>query len=391
MTIVFCIRGKIMKDFDSVRKIKKEIERAIILDAGVVSIGTVREKDEQGQDTENYSIQVGLISRADTTTIKLIRRKIAALLEMTDEIGAQSVKSNDIKIRFIEEGKINALSLDSIEIPSTDDSTTLEQKVDEIARIRPLIGGISIGHPQVTAGTLGSIVTFSSHVGEHYILSNNHVMANTNNAELGSPILQPGVLDGGIVESDKVGALTFFHPIDPSGIEFNDVDTAIAKIDGDIPVNCSITSIGQPQEIKAAVVGMDVEKTGRTTGHTYGKIISVDETTKVNMGSFTTIFQNQIASTTMSAGGDSGSVVFERGTKKPVGLLFAASKTTTYSNHMPSVSTALAKAGFFGMSFSNKKRDFSTSCPISKNAAQKAISQDILSIALRVVPRLLRR
>ena len=31
-----------------------------------------------------------------------VGRKIAALLEMTDEIGAQSVKSNDIKIRFIE-------------------------------------------------------------------------------------------------------------------------------------------------------------------------------------------------------------------------------------------------------------------------------------------------
>jgi hypothetical protein len=98
-----------MKNFDSVRKIKKEIERVLIADEMVVSIGTVKEKGTLGQETENYAIQIGLISKADAITVARIRKKISALLEMADETGAQSVRSEEVKITFVEEGKIFAL------------------------------------------------------------------------------------------------------------------------------------------------------------------------------------------------------------------------------------------------------------------------------------------
>ena len=55
-------------------------------------------------------------------------------------------------------------------------------------RFRPAPGGVSIGHVAITAGTLGCWVTKN---GQKVILSNNHVLANSNDAEIGDAILQP--------------------------------------------------------------------------------------------------------------------------------------------------------------------------------------------------------
>jgi hypothetical protein len=51
--------------------------------------------------------------------------------------------------------------------------------------------GISIGHFRVTAGTLGCLV--QDRDGNRFILSNNHVLADENKAEVGDVILQAGV------------------------------------------------------------------------------------------------------------------------------------------------------------------------------------------------------
>jgi hypothetical protein len=77
-------------------------------------------------------------------------------------------------------------------------------------RYRPTIpSGVSIGHYQITAGTLGTIVT-DTNTGEKLILSNNHVLANSNNAQVGDPILQPGAADGGQNPADMVARLERF-------------------------------------------------------------------------------------------------------------------------------------------------------------------------------------
>ena len=62
-------------------------------------------------------------------------------------------------------------------------------------RRRPAQPGISIGHVEVTAGTFGAVVR--NGIGTRLILSNNHVLANSNDAAIGDLILQPGVADGG--------------------------------------------------------------------------------------------------------------------------------------------------------------------------------------------------
>jgi hypothetical protein len=80
-------------------------------------------------------------------------------------------------------------------------------------RFRPIIpAGVSIGHYKVTAGTFGVMVTDKT-TGERFILSNNHVLANSNNAVIGDTILQPGAIDGGLNPGDKVATLERFVKI----------------------------------------------------------------------------------------------------------------------------------------------------------------------------------
>lgn len=80
-------------------------------------------------------------------------------------------------------------------------------------RFRPTIpGGVSAGHYAITAGTLGAVVK-DRMTGEKLLLSNNHVFANSNDAQVGDVILQPGPADGGMNPADAVGRLERFVPL----------------------------------------------------------------------------------------------------------------------------------------------------------------------------------
>lgn len=77
-------------------------------------------------------------------------------------------------------------------------------------RFRPTIpAGVSIGHFKITAGTFGAVVT-DRNTGEKLMLSNNHVLANSNDASIGDAILQPGPTDGGNNPGDMVARLERF-------------------------------------------------------------------------------------------------------------------------------------------------------------------------------------
>jgi hypothetical protein len=89
-------------------------------------------------------------------------------------------------------------------------------------RFRPVIpSGVSIGHYKITAGTLGTLVK-DRRTGDMLILSNNHVIANSNDAVIGDAITQPGPMDGGNNPADVVAKLERFvrlrftdEPADP--------------------------------------------------------------------------------------------------------------------------------------------------------------------------------
>ncbi len=77
-------------------------------------------------------------------------------------------------------------------------------------RYRPVIpAGVSIGHYKITAGTLGAVVKDRT-TGATLILSNNHVLANSNDASIGDDVLQPAAMDGGHLPADVVAKLERF-------------------------------------------------------------------------------------------------------------------------------------------------------------------------------------
>jgi hypothetical protein len=77
-------------------------------------------------------------------------------------------------------------------------------------RDRPVRGGDSIGHFRITAGTAACWLVLD---GRDCLMSNNHVMANQNEAQIGDPILQPGPYDRGRDPADRVALLYAFTPI----------------------------------------------------------------------------------------------------------------------------------------------------------------------------------
>ena len=91
---------------------------------------------------------------------------------------------------------------------------------------RPPFPGISVGHYKVTAGTLGCFVKDKKK--KIYILSNNHVLANSNKGYYKDPILQPGALDGGRKKTDVIATLSYLVELDT--IMPNLMDVALAEV-----------------------------------------------------------------------------------------------------------------------------------------------------------------
>ena len=97
-----------------------------------------------------------------------------------------------------------------------------------------------------------------------------------------------------------------------------------------------IFEIGRPRGVRQATLGISVQKTGRTTGHTQGMISQIDVTTSVDYNGRMATFTNQLMATGMSAGGDSGSLVLDED-NLAVGLLYAGSGSATLINPIQTV------------------------------------------------------
>lgn len=221
------------------------------------------------------------------------------------------------------------------------------EAVDTTARFdRPVPIGVSTGHPNITAGTIGSRVKNGTKV---YALSNNHVYADENRANISDNVLQPGPFDGGENPTDAIGTLFDFGPITfcnpyPSNCPNNTIDAAIALSDTTLLGNATPSDgYGKPKSSTVPpTFNLPVMKYGRTTGLTKGKITGINATVNVGYDSGVARFTGQIIIQpgNFSAGGDSGSlIVVQKGTnaRKPVGLLFAGSPSITIANPIGAV------------------------------------------------------
>jgi hypothetical protein len=254
----------------------------------------------------------------------------AAVLVFTQKEGVAGLPKelDGVPVHVHVTGAIQAL--DRLAAPALAPSTT-----HRISRYRPAPIGVSTGHPDITAGTIGARVKKGVNV---YALSNNHVYANENQASIGDNVLQPGTYDGGVNPDDAIGTLAEFKEIKFDGSN-NVIDAAIALSSTANLGNATLSDgYGTPRAATIPLfVNMKVKKYGRTTGLTKGKIWAINATVNVGYDSGVARFVNQIVIIPgkFSAGGDSGSLIVVDGgsnDRKAVGLLFAGSPSVTIAN-----------------------------------------------------------
>jgi S1-C subfamily serine protease len=217
-------------------------------------------------------------------------------------------------------------------------------------RLRPVRPGCSIGFRfaddesgDLMAGTLGAIVEAD---GARYLLSNNHVLANENRLPVGTPIFQPGLLDGGNATADRIATLSRFVPLATDGA--NAVDCALAAVDDPDAVRATVLprigriAGGDPVD---AALDMRVEKTGRATGYTTGTVRDVSATVTVQFDLGRLVFEDQVLINgdggQFCDGGDSGSLVVDRESGRATGLLFGGGRELGIANHLDDVLTRL--------------------------------------------------
>jgi hypothetical protein len=326
------------EDFAAARNVLKENKKQLLTRAHVIATG-IGYKITEGRKTSDLSM------------ICSVTEKLPVSRLSTKDVVPQTL--NGIPLDVIETGPIRAF-------PS------------RTSRQRPAPGGVSIGHRNITAGTLGCLVKKN---GDIFILSNNHVLANSNDARTGDSILQPGPIDGGRHPQDRIAKLHDFVPIvfpdTPSRCAAanglvkllnalarivgsrarlkavsirtgeNLVDAAIAQPIDEKDVSAEILEIGTIKGVAEADLGTAVKKSGRTTGFTTGEIQQIDVTVDVDYGAGRIgRFTDQLLAGDMSQGGDSGSAVLD-GNNNIVGLLFAGSDTSTIINRIQNVFSAL--------------------------------------------------
>lgn len=219
-----------------------------------------------------------------------------------------------------------------------------------------LQAGGSIGHYKITSGTLGGFVEDDNN---YYMMSNNHVFANSNQCFGGDPILQPGPIDAGSSNPAVVGQLHQWFPL--SKVARDGVDAAIATFDESVEFFNPWDYSGIGRIGKTAVSGrMSVSrviKRGRTTGVTRGTVsafeldgIQIDYGTRNDPAIVT--FDDQVevigspASRAFSAPGDSGSFIIDRDSMQAYALLYAGGTDSsgidrTLAHFMPDVLKAM--------------------------------------------------
>ncbi|MDX1485665.1 MAG: hypothetical protein R3229_14415 [Alphaproteobacteria bacterium] len=229
------------------------------------------------------------------------------------------------------------------------------EDVDPTAEFpEPVPIGVSVGNQaSCSAGTFGARASTAG--GDVVLLSNNHVLAEENDADRGSPsaddtdsdtIHQPGRYDTNCVASgQKIGVLSNYVPLDFTGDNY--VDAAIALNDSDptppglghavLDNTTPGDGYGMPSSCPAdSTLGMLVQKYGRTTGQTNGEIVIDPWEGNVGYSAGTAHFVDQIVVYRAKGGpflksGDSGSlVVTDDDNKNPVGLLFAGNSSGKY-------------------------------------------------------------
>lgn len=226
------------------------------------------------------------------------------------------------------------------------------------------------------SGTLGALVEDTSHT--QFILSNNHVLADTDTATPGDDISQPGLVDVGCLPT-AANSHTVAHFSTTKLLGTANIDAALAQVvSGAVKTTGDILDIGVPSSTEASpAVGDGVAKSGRTTGLTCATISSISTNAIIQYQRrcgqgrrFRILYLNQVVvnGSAFSAAGDSGSLIVTTDQARPVALLFAGSSTTTIANPISDVTEAFLVTIVGG-------GDHSVACPATAAVATQVAAR----------------
>lgn len=221
----------------------------------------------------------------------------------------------------------------------TPEAETFRHRTEINARghfARPVPIGVSVGNVgECSSGTISCRV--KNGLNQLFALSNNHVLALENDAPLNSYVQQPGLYDAHCTATvgDRIGQLAQFKLIFFGGTD-NTIDAAISTTTApNLGTATPSDGYGMPKTtVVSPMLKMLVQKYGRTTGLTHGKIDGINATFNVSYesGSATFVGQISIKSKKPKAfmkAGDSGSLLVTDPGRNPVGLCFAANNKGT--------------------------------------------------------------
>jgi hypothetical protein len=287
-------------DLQSVRALKLEAQAKILnpmlASARVQSLGLPATGVERIRKPETVALGVGVVSTNDFRLA--IRIQHPALRNSREVAQMVDLAKGEADVQYI--GVLKKL-----------------QAIWTQQQCRPLLIGCSVGHFNVTAGTLGAFVR-SRGDGSTMILSNNHVLADENAGQAGDNILQPGKYDGGQNPADSVAQLSKFIPIDFQNP--NTVDCAVATLVAGMGFDAGqLKAWGALAGTRGNPVGITetVSKVGRTTDLTNGTITAIEmDNVAVQYSAGLAHFDGQIeiegqGQAPFSRPGDSGSLVFD--------------------------------------------------------------------------------
>lgn len=295
----------------------------------MIECQTVKDKHEEDLTKKNGVVGVGVGHK----WVNGLPQEQPAILIFVDKKRTKRGVTQKYSLNDIIPDVIDGIPTDVIEVGK------IVKQAGYSQRIRPLKPGYSCGHRLITAGTIGGF--FLDKDGDPVILSNNHVLSGENKAQPGDPIYQPGPYDAKtdlefrgwndpVIDLPYIATLKRYVILNSDG---NLQDSAIATlhpkivsgglIDDLYPlINKSCTGFGLP------TVGQQVQKFGRTTGYTTGRIIGMKASFTIGYDFGQARFNDCLVISNMSKPGDSGSVILDM-EMRGVGHLFAGSPKVT--------------------------------------------------------------
>jgi len=221
--------------------------------------------------------------------------------------------------------------------------------LSNVDRKRPASCGLSCSHKDGPPGTIGFVAQAKGTDTRRFIVSNNHILANTNRGSVGNEVYQPSKHDQASAE-DVIATLFRWAVITPSGPNIVDCASALLRDPSVVRANFVQHIEGKANYFKVGTrpdaPGPRVGKCGRSTEVKAGRVQSRNATITVDMGGWDAVFLNQIEIADeqfpFSDGGDSGALVWNFDEdRRPVGLLFARQGDSTYANPIKPVLDAL--------------------------------------------------